>query len=507
MTNPTHVLAIDQGTTSSRAIIFDHEGRIVAVGQKEHEQIFPRAGWVEHDAVEIWGNVREVVAQALAKAQLNKNDLVAVGITNQRETTLVWDRKTGEPVYNAIVWQDTRTQKIVEELSGEQGTDRYKELVGLPLATYFAGPKVKWILDNVEGARERAEAGDLVMGTMDTWVLWNLTGGVNGGVHVTDVTNASRTMLMNLKTLDWEPSIASDMGIPMSMLPEIKSSAEVYGVGRAQGLLAGVPVAGILGDQQAATFGQACFEKGMAKNTYGTGCFMLMNTGEEIVPSKNGLLTTLCYKIGDAKPVYALEGSIAVAGSLVQWLRDNLRMFDSAPEIETLAATVDDNGGAYIVPAFSGLFAPYWRADARGALVGLTRYVNRGHIARAVLEATAFQTREVLDAMEADSGVKLTELKVDGGMTANDTLMQFQADQLGVDVVRPVVAETTALGAAYAAGIAVGFWSGEQDVIDNWAEDRRWNPAMDEAERDRLYRNWKKAVTKTFDWVDDDVVE
>ena len=507
MTNPTHVLAIDQGTTSSRAIIFDHEGRIVAVGQKEHEQIFPRAGWVEHDAVEIWGNVREVVAQALAKAQLNKENLTAVGITNQRETTLVWDRKTGDPVYNAIVWQDTRTQKIVEELSGEQGTDRYKEVVGLPLATYFAGPKVKWILDNVEGARERAEAGDLVMGTMDTWVLWNLTGGVNGGVHVTDVTNASRTMLMDLKTLDWDPAIAADMTIPMSMLPKIKSSAEVYGVGREQGLLAGIPIAGILGDQQAATFGQACFERGMAKNTYGTGCFMLMNTGEEIVPSKNGLLTTLCYKIGDTKPVYALEGSIAVTGSLVQWLRDNLRMFDSAPEVEALAATVENNGGAYIVPAFSGLFAPYWRADARGALVGLTRYVNRGHIARAVLEATAFQTREVLDAMEADSGVKLTELKVDGGMTANETLMQFQADQLGVDVVRPVVAETTALGAAYAAGIAVGYWSGEQDVIDNWAEDKRWAPEMDQAERDRLYRNWKKAVTKTFDWVDDDVTE
>ena len=507
MTETKYVLAIDQGTTSSRAIIFDHGGHIVAVGQKEHEQIFPRAGWVEHDAVEIWGNVREVVAQALAKAQLNKNDLVAVGITNQRETTLVWDRKTGDPVYNAIVWQDTRTQKIVEELGGEQGADRYKELVGLPLATYFAGPKVKWILDNVEGARERAEAGDLVMGTMDTWVLWNLTGGVNGGVHVTDVTNASRTMLMDLKTLDWDPAIAADMTIPMSMLPKIKSSAEVYGVGREQGLLAGIPIAGILGDQQAATFGQACFERGMAKNTYGTGCFMLMNTGEEIVPSKNGLLTTLCYKIGDTKPVYALEGSIAVTGSLVQWLRDNLRMFDSAPEVEALAATVENNGGAYIVPAFSGLFAPYWRADARGALVGLTRYVNRGHIARAVLEATAFQTREVLDAMEADSGVKLTELKVDGGMTANETLMQFQADQLGVDVVRPVVAETTALGAAYAAGIAVGYWSGEQDVIDNWAEDKRWAPEMDQAERDRLYRNWKKAVTKTFDWVDDDVTE
>jgi len=506
MTETKYVLAIDQGTTSSRAIIFDHGGRIVATGQKEHEQIFPRAGWVEHNALEIWDNIREVVAQALAKAQLNKKDLAAVGITNQRETALVWDKNTGEPVYNAIVWQDTRTQKIVEELGGGDG-DKYKDIVGLPLATYFSGPKVKWILDNVEGARERAEAGELLMGTMDTWVLWQLTGGVKGGVHVTDVTNASRTMLMDLRTLDWSEQIAADMTIPMSMLPQIKSSAEVYGVGREQGLLAGVPIAGILGDQQAATFGQACFEIGMAKNTYGTGCFMLMNTGEELVPSKNGLLTTVCYKIGDAKPVYALEGSIAVTGALVQWLRDNLRMFDSAPEVEALAATVDDNGGAYIVPAFSGLFAPHWRADARGALVGLTRYVNRGHIARAVLEATAFQTREVLDAMEADSGVKLTELKVDGGMTANETLMQFQADQLGVDVVRPVVAETTALGAAYAAGIAVGYWSGEQDVIDNWAEDKRWGSEMDEAERDRLYRNWKKAVTKTLDWVDDDVVE
>ncbi|RRD49976.1 glycerol kinase GlpK [Arachnia propionica] len=507
MTEKKYVLAIDQGTTSSRAIIFDHAGRIVSVGQLEHEQIFPRAGWVEHDAIEIWENVREVVAQALAKAELNKDNIVAVGITNQRETTLVWDRTTGKPVHNAIVWQDTRTQKIVDELGGDVGPDRYKERVGLPLATYFAGPKVNWILDNVEGARAKAEAGDLVMGTMDTWVLWNLTGGVNGGVHVTDVTNASRTMLMDLRTLDWDQEIAADMGIPMSMLPEIKSSAEVYGVGRAQGLLPGVPIAGILGDQQAATFGQACFETGMAKNTYGTGCFMLMNTGEEIVPSKNGLLTTVCYRIGEQKPVYALEGSIAVAGSLVQWLRDNLRMFDSAPEIEQLASTVEDNGGAYVVPAFSGLFAPYWRSDARGAIVGLTRYVNRGHIARAVLEATAYQTREVLDAMEADSGVKLAELKVDGGMTANETLMQFQADQLGVDVVRPVVAETTALGAAYAAGIAVGFWNGEQDVIDNWAEDKRWSPAMADDERARLYRNWKKAVTKTFDWVDDDVVE
>ncbi len=500
-----YVLAIDQGTTSSRAIIFDHGGQIVSTGQKEHEQIFPRAGWVEHNATEIWDNIRTVVAEALARASLNHNDLAAVGITNQRETTLVWDKTTGEPVYNAIVWQDTRTAKIVDDLGGDEGQDKYKDRVGLPLATYFAGPKVKWVLDNVEGARQKAEAGDLVMGTMDTWVLWNMTGGVNGGIHVTDVTNASRTMLMDLKTLAWDEDIASDMGIPMSMLPEIRSSAEVYAEGRPQGLLPGVPLAGILGDQQAATFGQACFEVGMAKNTYGTGNFMLLNTGTEIVPSKNGLLTTVCYKIGDNDAIYALEGSIAVTGSLVQWLRDNLKMIGSAPEIEELAATVDDNGGAYFVPAFSGLFAPYWRSDARGALVGLTRYVNRGHIARAVLEATAFQTREVADAMNADSGVELAELKVDGGMTGNELLMQTQADMLGVDVVRPKVAETTALGAAYAAGIAVGYWKGEQDVIDNWAEDKRWTPNMDQKERERSFRNWKKAVTKTFDWVDEDV--
>ena len=502
-----YVLAIDQGTTSSRAIVFDHSGQIVATGQKEHEQIFPRAGWVEHNPIEVWNNVRAVVAEALSSASVNHQEIAAVGITNQRETTVVWDKKTGEPVYNAIVWQDTRTAKIVEDLGGDEGQDKYKARVGLPLATYFCGPKVKWILDNVDGARERAEAGDLVMGTMDTWVLWNMTGGVDGGVHVTDVTNASRTMLMDLKTLSWDADIAADMTIPMSMLPEIKSSAEVYGVGRAAGLLPDVPIAGILGDQQAATFGQACFEPGMAKNTYGTGNFMLLNTGEEIVPSKNGLLTTVCYKIGDKPAIYALEGSIAVTGSLVQWLRDNMKMFDSAPEVEELAATVEDNGGAYFVPAFSGLFAPYWKSDARGALVGLTRYVNRGHIARAVLEATAYQTREVLEAMEADSGVKLAELKVDGGMTMNETLMQFQADQLGVDVVRPVVAETTALGAAYAAGIAVGYWEGEQDVIDNWAEAKRWTPNVDEADRDRLFRNWKKAVTRTFDWVDEDVKE
>ena len=501
-----YILAIDQGTTSSRAIIFNHEGQIVSVGQKEHEQIFPRAGWVEHNAIEIWDAVREVVGEALAKASLNKDNIQAVGITNQRETTLVWNKETGEPVYNAIVWQDTRTGKIIEELGGGD-QDKYKARVGLPLATYFSGPKVKWILDNVEGARADAEAGKLVMGNMDTWVIWNITGGVHGGVHVTDVTNASRTMLMDLKTLSWDAEIAADMGIPMSMLPEIKSSSQIYGYGREEGLLGGVPIAGDLGDQQAATFGQACFEPGMAKNTYGTGCFMILNTGEEIVPSKNGLLTTVCYKIGDDKPIYALEGSIAVTGSLVQWLRDNLKMFSSAPEIEELAASVDDNGGCYFVPAFSGLFAPYWRADARGAIVGLTRYVNRGHIARAVLEATAYQTREVLEAMEADSGVKLAELKVDGGMTANETLMQFQADQVGVPVVRPVVAETTALGAAYAAGIATGYWDGEADVIANWAEDKRWEPKTDDSERGRLYRNWKKAVTKTFDWVDEDVVE
>ncbi|WP_448058969.1 glycerol kinase GlpK [Cellulomonas hominis] len=501
-----YVMAIDQGTTSTRAIIFNHGGTIVASGQKEHEQIFPRAGWVEHNAEEIWTNVRDVVGQALGRASLTAKDIAAVGITNQRETAVVWDRTTGKPVYNAIVWQDTRTQKIADDLGAlGGGADRYKDRVGLPLATYFSGPKVRWILDNVEGAREKADRGDLAFGNTDSWVLWNMTGGVDGGVHVTDVTNASRTMLMNLDTLSWNEEIAGEMGIPLSMLPEIRSSSEVYGHDREAGLLAGVPIAGILGDQQAATFGQACFEVGNAKNTYGTGNFMLLNTGTEPIPSKNGLLTTVCYKIGDAAPVYALEGSIAVTGSLVQWLRDNLGIISSAPEIETLAASVEDNGGAYFVPAFSGLFAPYWRSDARGALVGLTRYVTKAHIARAALEATAFQTREVLDAMNADSGVDLSELKVDGGMVANEALMQFQADILGVPVIRPQVAETTALGAAYAAGIAVGYWNGEQDVIDNWAEDKRWEPSMESGERDRQYRLWKKAVTKTFDWVDEDV--
>lgn len=499
------VLAIDQGTTSSRAIVFNHSGQIVGVGQQEFEQIFPNPGWVEHNPIEIWDSVRTVVADALVAAGINKDDLISIGITNQRETAVVWDKNTGEPVYNAIVWQDTRTAPIVRELAGDEGVEKYKDRVGLPLATYFSGTKIKWILDNVEGARARAEAGDLLFGTTDSWVLWNLTGGIEGGVHKTDVTNASRTLLMNLKTLEWEPDICADFGIPMSMLPQICSSSEVYGHGREHGLLTGIPISGILGDQQAATFGQACFEIGMAKNTYGTGCFMLMNTGEEVVFSQNGLLTTLCYKIGDQKAVYALEGSIAVAGSLIQWLRDNLKIIGSAPEVEDMALTVEDNGGVYFVPAFSGLFAPYWRDDARGAIVGMTRYNTQGHLARAALEATAFQTREVLDAMDADAGVALKELRVDGGMIANNTLMQFQADVLGVDVVAPVVAETTALGAAYAAGIAVGFWEGEADVIANWQEAKRWTPNMDEKEVQRTYRLWKKAVTKSMDWVDDDV--
>lgn len=505
MSEEKFVLAIDQGTTSSRAIIFNHSGEVVAVDQQEFSQIFPNPGWVEHNPVEIWESVRAVVAGALQKAEINRHQLAAVGITNQRETTVVWDKNTGEPVYNAIVWQDTRTAKTIREIAGKDGIDKFQDRCGLGLSTYFSGPKIKWILDNVQGARERAEAGDLYFGNTDSWVLWNLTGGVNGGVHCTDVTNASRTMLMNIETLQWDESICQEMGVPMSMLPEIKSCSEIYGYGAKNSLLIDTPIAGILGDQQAATFGQACFSTGMAKNTYGTGCFMLMNTGTEIVRSKNGLLTTLCYKLGDQPACYALEGSIAVTGSLIQWVRDNLQMIDSAPEVEELALSVEDNGGVYFVPAFSGLFAPYWRDDARGCIVGLTRFHNRGHLARAALEATAFQTREVLDAMNADSGVALSELRVDGGMIANDTLMQFQADILGVDVVAPVVAETTALGAAYAAGIAVGFWTGEEDVVANWKEGRRWKPQMDSSESARQYRLWRKAVTRSFDWVDDDV--
>ncbi|MDI9892229.1 glycerol kinase GlpK [Microbacterium proteolyticum] len=499
-----YVLAIDQGTTSTRAMIFNKSGGVVAVGQKEHEQIFPKAGWVEHDPLEIWRNTQEVIGLALSRADITRHDIAAVGITNQRETAVVWDKNTGKPVYNAIVWQDTRTQSIVDRLA-DGDTERYKSIVGLPLATYFSGTKIVWILENVDGAREKAEAGDLLFGTTDTWVLWNLTGGIDGGVHATDVTNASRTLFMDLETLQWRDDILADFGVPKSMLPEIRSSSEVYGQVESSSLLRETPVAGILGDQQAATFGQAAFDPGESKNTYGTGNFLIFQTGEEIVHSENGLLTTLGYKLGDQPARYALEGSIAVTGSLIQWLRDQLGIISSAPEVEALASSVDDNGGVYFVPAFSGLFAPYWRPDARGAIVGMTRYVNKGHIARAALEATAFQTREVLDAVNADSGVDLTELKVDGGMTANDALMQFQADILGVPVVRPVVAETTALGAAYAAGLAVGFWDNLDDLRANWQEDKRWEPDMDSAERDRELRLWKKAVTKSMDWVDDDV--
>ena len=495
-----YVGALDQGTTSTRFMIFDHSGGVVGIDQKEHEQIYPKPGWVEHDALEIWTRSVEVIRGALQKTGIKASDLAAVGITNQRETAVVWDRRSGKPVHNAIVWQDTRTDTICNELAKEGGQDRFRAKVGLPLATYFSGPKVKWLLDNVEGLRAKAEAGDLAFGNIDTWCIWNLTGGVDGGVHVTDVSNASRTMLMNLETLDWDPEILSIMGIPRSMLPQIRPSSEVYG--KCVGDLAGIPVAGDLGDQQAAIFGQTCYSTGEAKNTYGTGCFMLLNTGTKPVQSKNGLLTTLGYKIGSQPAVYCLEGSIAITGALVQWLRDNLGMISTSAEIETLAKTVDDNGGAYFVPAFSGLFAPYWKSDARGVIAGLTRYVTKGHIARAVLEATAWQTREVLDAMNADSGVALTALKVDGGMVFNELLMQFQADVLGVPVIRPKVAETTALGAAYAAGLAVGFWKEVEELRKNWQVDHTWEPKMDPKEREKEFKLWKKAVTRTFDWVE-----
>jgi glycerol kinase len=494
-----YVGAIDQGTTSSRFILFDKDGQIVALDQREHEQINPKAGWVEHDASEIWRRTREVIGGALAKSDVQASDIEAIGITNQRESTVVWERETGRPIHNAIVWQDTRTDQLVRELAGEEGPDRLRARVGLPLSTYFSGPKVTWLLDNVEGARERAQNGELAFGTMDTWVLWNLTGGSDGGVHVTDVTNASRTMLMDLERLDWhEPSLQL-MGIPRSMLPEIRSSSEVYG--EASGTaVGGRPIAGILGDQQAALFGQTCFDRGEAKNTYGTGSFLLLNTGEEVVRSQR-LLTTLGCKLGDGKPTYVLEGSIAVTGALVQWLRDRLKLIESAPEVEELARTVDDNGGVYFVPAFSGLFAPYWRDDARGVIVGLTAYANRGHIARAALEATAWQSREVVDEANAVAEVPLSELRVDGGMTANELLMQFQADVLGVPVVRPAVTETTALGAAFAAGLAVDFWADQDELRERWSEDTRWQPQMEESEREREYAQWKKAVTRSFDWV------
>lgn len=500
----SYVLSIDQGTTSTRAIVFDHAGSVVSVGQHEHRQIFPRAGWVEHDATEIWNNTREVIGQALGKADLTRHDIVAVGITNQRETAVIWDRATGTPIAPAIVWQDTRTQDIVDRLA-DGDTDRYRDRVGLPLATYFSASKIIWMLENVEGARERAERGELAFGTTDSWILWNLTGGPTGGVHATDVTNASRTLLMDLRTLAWDPQLLDTFGIPASLLPEIRSSSEIYGTCESSSLLREVPVAGILGDQQAATFGQVAFGPGESKNTYGTGNFLIVNTGEEIVHSTNGLLTTVAYRLGDEPARYALEGSIAVTGSLVQWLRDNLGIISDAREIETLARSVDDNGGVYFVPAFSGLFTPHWRPDARGAILGLTRFANKGHIARAALEATAFQSREVIDAINADSPVPISELKVDGGMVGNSDLMQFQADLLGIPVIRPVVAETSALGAAYAAGLAVGFWTDLDDLRANWTEGERWEPRMPVEERERLLRSWRKAITKTLDWVDDDV--
>lgn len=490
-----YVASIDQGTTSTRCILFDHNGEIVAVDQKEHRQIYPKPGWVEHDALEIWERTQNVIRGALAGSGAQVADIAAIGITNQRETSLIWERETGRPIYNAIVWQDTRTDAICNELAKDGGQDRFRAKTGLPLATYFSGPKIRWVLEHVPGARQRAESGELIFGNMDTWVLWNLT-----GRHVTDVTNASRTLLMDLKTLDWDNGILEILGIPRAMLPEICSSSEVYG--SARGSLGGVPLAGALGDQQAALFGQTCYSPGEAKNTYGTGCFMLMNTGTAPVLSKNGLLTTLGYKLGNEPAVYALEGSIAISGALVQWLRDNLGLIEKSADVETLAKTVADSGGIYFVPAFSGLFAPYWRSDARGAIVGLTRYVNKGHIARAVLEATAYQTREVLDAMEKDSGVKLTALKVDGGMVFNELLMQFQADLLDVPVIRPKVAETTALGAAYAAGLAVGFWKDHNELRLNWGKDREWKPAMPAGKREALFSGWKKAVTRTFDWIE-----
>jgi glycerol kinase len=502
MPEGAYVAAIDQGTTSTRCMIFGRDGNVIAVDQKEHEQIFQRPGWVEHDPEEIWRRTQEVVRGALGKSGVRHNQIASVGVTNQRETTVVWERRTGRPVYNAIVWQDTRTDQIVNELARQGGQDRFRQKTGLPLATYFSGPKIRWILDNVPHARGAARSGDLILGTMDTFLIWWLTGGPAGGVHVTDVTNASRTMLMDLRTLSWDDELLDTLGVPRAMLPEIRSSSEVYGYATT-GPLEGIPVAGDLGDQQAATVGQACYSVGEAKNTYGTGNFMLLNTGTELVPSKSGLLTTVAYQLGDRPAVYALEGSIAITGALVQWLRDNLGIIRTSGDIESLARSVEDNGGIYFVPAFSGLFAPYWKSDARGVIVGMTRYANKGHIARAALEATAYQTREVLDAMEADSGVSLKALKVDGGMVYNDTLMQFQADLLGVPVIRPRVAETAALGAAYAAGLATGVWSNLEELRQNWGVDKTWQPSMNSSTRDRLYHDWQRAVTRSFSWVEE----
>ena len=489
-----YVAAIDQGTTSTRFIVFDRQGQIICSNQQEHQQIYPQPGWVEHNPEEIWQRTQSVIKNALEIGNIDPKDIAALGITNQRETTIVWDRNTGKPYGNAIVWQDTRTRFLCDKLAEVEGKDRFRERCGLPLATYFSGPKIKWMLDNIPGLREAANRGDAIFGNVDTFLIWHLT----GGAHITDVTNASRTMLMDLQTLDWDAETLEIMAIPRQMLPEIRPSSQVFGT--AKGLLAGVPIAAALGDQQAALVGQTCFSPGEAKNTYGTGCFMLLNTGEAIVPSKQGLLTTVAYKMGESPAVYALEGSIAIAGALVQWLRDNLGIINTSAEVETLANTVEDSGGVYVVPAFSGLYAPYWKDSARGVIAGLTRYATKAHIARAVLEATAWQTREVLDAMNQDSAVQLLSLKVDGGMVGNHTLMQFQSDVLGVPVVRPVVAETTALGAAYAAGLAVGFWTQLAELRDNWAVDCTWEPKMPIALREQKYRFWKKAVSRTFDW-------
>jgi glycerol kinase len=499
-----YAAAVDQGTTGTRFMAFDHGGQVAGANYLEHEQIYPKAGWVEHDPMEIWARTQDVIRAVLEKGDVSADEIASIGVTNQRETTIVWNPKTGEPYYNAIVWQCTRTKDICDDLAEDGGQDRFRPKVGLPLATYFSGPKIKWILENVDGVRKAAEKGEAVFGNIDTWEIWWLTGGPKGGAHVTDVSNASRTMLMNLKTLDWDQEILDIMGIPRQMLPEVRPSSDpdIYGYTPVDGPLgAKIPVCGDLGDQQGAFVGQTCFSPGEAKNTYGTGCFMLLNTGTEPVPSESGLLTTLGYKMGDAPAVYALEGSIAITGALVQWLRDNLEFFESSKDIEKFAGEVEDAGGIYFVPAFSGLFAPYWKSDARGVIVGMTRFVNKNHICRAALEASAYQTREVLDAMEKDSGVPLEALKVDGGMVYNELLMQFQADILGVPVIRPTVAETTALGSAYASGLAVGFWDDVESLRENWGVDKTWEPKMDAATRDKLYKGWLKAVTRTFDWV------
>jgi glycerol kinase len=496
-----HIGAIDQGTTSTRFMVFDANGRIVSVAQKEHRQIYPKPGWVEHDPAEIIANTLEVAKEALQRAGISAADLAAVGITNQRETTVIWEKKSGKAIANALVWQDTRVAEDVSHFAANGGQNRFREATGLPLSTYFSSLKIRWLLNNVAGAKQKADAGELLVGTIDAFLVWHLTGGSNGGVHVTDVTNASRTQLLNLKTLQWDPALLQAFEIPANILATVKSSSEVYGDATVPALK-GVPIAGILGDQQAALAGQACYLPGEAKNTYGTGCFLLMNTGERIVPSACGLLTTVAYKFGSAPAHYALEGSVAITGALVQWLRDNLDMIQKSSEVEVLAETVQDNGDVYFVPAFSGLYAPYWKDSARGVIAGLTRYANKGHIARAVLEATAYQTRDVVEAMEKDAQIELKGVRVDGGMVVNELLMQFQADILNREVVRPVVQETTALGAAYAAGLAVGFYSGVEQLRSKWKSDRVWKPQMTQSDRDRFYRGWKKAVTRSFDWTD-----